>query len=386
MKRIKKPNGYWSFERCQKEALKYNTRKEFFLKNSGCYDKSIKQGWMEQICGHMVMGSVFWTKEKCQEESLKYKTRNEFRLNSLAYASSLRNKWLDEICSHMSEIRKPTGYWTKERCKEVAEKCDSKIEFNRKYRGAYLSSCKNNWLNEICSNMIGPNRKNKKWLIYSFIILDKYVYIGLTSDEKSRNHFHLTNKKSAVYQFTTENKIEKEKIKYKIEIDNIVDENLSASLEKFYLNSYLKKGYIKLNKNETGGLGGMILKWTKERCEDAAKSCKTRSEFSNKFEGAYSSSRKNKWLEEICFHMKPINRKPNNYWTKELCFDIAKNYKTKYEFEKKSKGAYKYALRNNLLRSVISNTWFIWCSITQVIPFILLIYTRVPHCVHEWIS
>ena len=43
-----------------------------------------------------------WNKQRCIEEALKYKTRGDFRKYSgSAYQISCRNGWLDEICSHM---------------------------------------------------------------------------------------------------------------------------------------------------------------------------------------------------------------------------------------------------------------------------------------------
>jgi len=44
----------------------------------------------------------YWTKEKCQEEALKYKIKKDFIKNCRAtYDAVSRNKWLNEICSHM---------------------------------------------------------------------------------------------------------------------------------------------------------------------------------------------------------------------------------------------------------------------------------------------
>ena len=46
-----------------------------------------------------------WTKEKCLEEALKYNSRTDFfNSNGSAYNRSIRNGWLDEICSHMMVI------------------------------------------------------------------------------------------------------------------------------------------------------------------------------------------------------------------------------------------------------------------------------------------
>lgn len=51
-KQKKKPNGYWTKERCQKEALKYKTRMEF-KSSSSAYDVACRNGWIKDICGHM---------------------------------------------------------------------------------------------------------------------------------------------------------------------------------------------------------------------------------------------------------------------------------------------------------------------------------------------
>lgn len=38
---MKKPNGYWTKERCHEEALKYNSRKEFQSKSRGSYKSAL---------------------------------------------------------------------------------------------------------------------------------------------------------------------------------------------------------------------------------------------------------------------------------------------------------------------------------------------------------
>lgn len=60
--------------------------------------------------------------------------------------------------------------------------------------------------------------------------------------------------------------------------------------------------------------------------------CQTRSEFITRYYGAYSSSVKNGWYDEVSAHMtspvKPIK------WTKEQCLKAGKSCKTKAEFIK----------------------------------------------------
>ena len=95
----------------------------------------------------------YWTKEKCQEEAFKYQTRTEFRDNSAsAYRIAIKKNWLNDICDHMSSNWKPAGYWTKSRCHQEALKYSTRNEFNTKSKNAYSASLRKKWLNDICSH------------------------------------------------------------------------------------------------------------------------------------------------------------------------------------------------------------------------------------------
>lgn len=50
---MKKPKGYWSFERCKDSALKYNTKMEWKNGDGGAYDYAYRQKWLSKICSHM---------------------------------------------------------------------------------------------------------------------------------------------------------------------------------------------------------------------------------------------------------------------------------------------------------------------------------------------
>lgn len=147
----------WTKEKCKEEALKYNSRSEFYKKSPSAYNKSIKMGWIDEICESMVVlkkPDRYWTKEKCKEEALKYNSKIEFKLGSISsYIVSTKNGWTDEICSHMVNLRKSVGYWTKEKCQEEALKYNSRTEFQKNSVSAYVRSRKEGWLDEICSHM-----------------------------------------------------------------------------------------------------------------------------------------------------------------------------------------------------------------------------------------
>ena len=45
--------GYWTKERCDEDALKYNSRSEWNKNNSSAYSAAHKNGWLDECCKHM---------------------------------------------------------------------------------------------------------------------------------------------------------------------------------------------------------------------------------------------------------------------------------------------------------------------------------------------
>jgi hypothetical protein len=240
-------------------------------------------------------------------------------------------------------MRKPPNYWTKEHCHEVALTCETKTEFRIKYMSAYNCSWKNKYLDEICSHM-KPLGNTHKRLVYSYEFSNNYVYVGITCNEKKRNRDHF-NGISPVREHMNKYKLKPVK---KILTNGYVSVEIASNLEGNYLEKYKNDGWHILNKNKTGGLGGNILYWTKEKCAEVALKCSTRKEFSIKYVSAYVSARKNIWLNDICGHMIRI-RKPHNYWNYETCKEAAKKCKTKFEFSRIYSRGHSLALKNNWL-------------------------------------
>lgn len=153
MEEILKPKGYWTLQSCKKEALKYNSKMEFKASNSSAYSIATKNKWLDEICSHMIQNSKpdgYWTLEKCIEVAKKYEFRNEFRKHeSSAYSIIKKNKWLDIACSHLKGTTKPNGYWNSyDNCKEEAKKHKTRTEYRIKAKGAYAQANKNGWLDD----------------------------------------------------------------------------------------------------------------------------------------------------------------------------------------------------------------------------------------------
>jgi len=94
----------WTFENCKTEALKYEYKKDFFLKSKSSYEVARKNGWLKEICLHMNNKNLKWTFENCKKEALKYNCIKDLFKNSRgAYNSCTKNKWMNSVCQHMTK-------------------------------------------------------------------------------------------------------------------------------------------------------------------------------------------------------------------------------------------------------------------------------------------
>ncbi len=150
-------HGKWTLDALKEEAAKYSSRREFEKKNSGAYHAARKKGWLDQACGHMdylVSPSGYWTKERVNDEALKYQTRSEFSKGArAAYQKAFKQGWLDEVCEHMERLVKPVGYWTRERIEKEAKKYSTRGEFAKANPSAYNRARNNGWLDDVCGHM-----------------------------------------------------------------------------------------------------------------------------------------------------------------------------------------------------------------------------------------
>jgi hypothetical protein len=280
----------------------------------------------------------------CVEDALKYTTKKKWRENSNnLYLLAWKNKWLNECTAHMNS-NKPKGYWNNfELCKVEALKYNLRSQFKKKSSSAYHNAWTNNWLDKCCAHMEILSNSHKR-LIYSLEFPDKHVYVGLTYNPIERKKYHFKNSKSPVYKH-----IKKTKTKPKfLKQTNFINRNIASNKEGEILKIYENNGWTILNKIKTGGLGGDILIWTKEKCIETAKNFISKMSWKKAHCGAYQSALRNGWLNECTNHMISIN-KPKYYWTLDRCIIESKKYQTKKEWSLKSFSSYKAAWKREWL-------------------------------------
>lgn len=281
----------------------------------------------------------YWDFEKCKEVALFYETRMDFKNDSgSAYSAAVRLKILDQICSHMKVIH---DKWSREKCFELIKSYDSLVEIKEKNSTLYSAIYRLKIANEV-QNILGRvgNRYNK--CIYSYEFPDNRVYVGLTYNLEERQKNRDRDKNDSVTKHILETglqPIRKQLTEY-IPVDEAV------RLEGEYVEKYRNEGWIILNQVKTGAIGGSIIKWTKSACAEEAKKYITKVEFREGNPSAYVIAKNNKWISEICSHMKKL-KEDDGYFTKEKCIEIGKKYTDLKIFIKENNSCYVISKRNN---------------------------------------
>ncbi len=146
---IRKPNNYWNYENCYKEALKYKSRGEF---SKGChtaYSNALTNRWIDDYTWFSESASKKkWNYETCFEEAKKYTTKSEFHDGSNgAYQIACRNKWLKDY-TWFEDGNQKRIKWTRESCYQEASKYKSRGEFVKGNQSAYSKASQNGWLDD----------------------------------------------------------------------------------------------------------------------------------------------------------------------------------------------------------------------------------------------
>ena len=299
--------------------------------------------------------------------------------------------------------------WTKEKCYEVAKECSTRGEYKKKYPSAYAKSIRKKWINDYMwfAPPIQDIYKNKIDTVYLYIFPDNVVYIGRTIKLSTRHWEHSTLfNKDVVAKYAKKNNLP---VPEPIVLEKELTLTDGLEREEYWVEYYKEQGYKLLNTKSCGTNSGSLgslgrgkwskhktyeeakkyksknefrkscdsayqaayrhgwLKdytwfekppvynkiWTKEKCLEAAKQCKTMKEFRENFITAHDVSKKNGWFNEYTWLKRAI--KPNNYWNYETCIEKAKKCNSRTEFQKEYSQGYRIALDNGWLDEYI---WF----------------------------
>ena len=95
-----------------------------------------------------------WSKDAVLADALNYKTLKEWAENgNSASQIAYKNGWFEEATAHIKRLKKPMGYWTKERILEDAMNYDTKMKWLNASQSAYATAQTKGWLHEATAHM-----------------------------------------------------------------------------------------------------------------------------------------------------------------------------------------------------------------------------------------
>lgn len=339
------PKDYWTYETCFQEAKKYKTKEDFRKGTNRAALVAWNNGWMDDYT--WFEPTFRWTNELCEAEARKFKTKSEFQKgNPGAYIYARKNKLLERF-DWFDEIKKPNGYWTRERCEEEARKYNTKREFLKGCGAAHSASVRNGWLDDY--DWLIDQRidviKGKVDSVYVYIFEEtKTAYVGRTlmRRQKKRDKEHIFNiEADNVARYALEHHIP---VPPMIILESNLTLEEGQDREDYWRRWYEQQGYFMLNKSATGvgkgSLGGIGQgKWNRKACYNEARKYNTSSEFQRASSSAYTAAQRNGWLSDYYWFVKLKQQ-----WDKQTCYNEARKYKTRGEFHDGSTGAYIKAL------------------------------------------
>lgn len=373
----RKEMGYWNIkENCIEECKKHNSLTRLKKDCHGCYVSIKKHHWENEVKfrgkelkkskSNVQMPMGYWNnKDNCFKEAKKYTTAYDLQRNNYGcYMGLKRNGWVYEAFPPKEGV-KPMNYWSdKKRVKEAASECSTKMEFKKKFGGAFNSAIRNGWMDEVSLHFT----KTKKYMdlnerlhcIYVYEIEEgKACYVGRTTNLRNRDLSHRRGRKhhdgsvtyDVLYRFCEDKGI-------KIPTPIIKDENLNGEesliREDYWVKKYKEDGWKVLNIAKTGRLSGSlgaVKKWDYERCKEFAKNYKYKTELKNASYSCYGMCLKNGWFEE--FGIQDKKSHPNGNWNiKANCLEEAEKYFSKSGFIINSMGAYRGAKKHGWLDEV----------------------------------
>ncbi len=157
----------------------------------------------------------------------------------------------------------------------------------------------------------------------------------------------------------TKEKCQEESLKYKNKID-FIKKNNSAYVTS-YKNGWLDEicSHMEINRIQKSH-------WTKENSHKVSLTCKSRSEFRNLYWSSYTISKENKWLDEICSHMKPINNRNRCIYAyifndNSVYIGLTSNLKIRNNkhLKETNSSVYKHILKTNIIPELIQLTEYI---------------------------
>lgn len=294
----KKPNGYWTYERCEDVIKTCKGRGELNTKYRSAYVAISLNNW-DLFEKYLPIKTKNLTYIDCKMEALKYNfIKDLVKNNKWCYDKISRMKWY-ELFEHMTKIG-----------------------------------------------------NKKKRLIYVYEFDNNSCYVGLTGNIQRRDKQHLSEKNNDdIYKNI------KSGLSYKlIIITDYINCIIASEMEGTILNKYKQNNWTILNKRKTGNLGSSDEIYNFDLCLSEASKYESKKEFIKNNKKMYNSMIKRGFIDDIYKKMNWKKKKSN--WNYDTCFSEASKYYYLSDFIKNSNSCYSAAVKNGWLIEITKHMIF----------------------------
>jgi len=341
LERERVPSGFWSKERCRKEAKKYLTIKEWSLADGASYDFAKRNGLIEELTGHMI-------KTLSVGESTLYQlfTSLDLTFEFQKRFDDLRHKTYLPYDFYLPEFNLVIEYQGRQHFK-VSKSSMYRRDFNSmqerdELKREYALSSGINYLEisaELPSDIEAETLAKIREIAPSFRLSKR----ALTDEEL---------KKIAMLGEWDKQAVLEEARKYSTKTEWRYCGNSSEQIAR-------KRGWYKEASAHMKGTSRPNGYWSKERVISSAAKHSSRSEWRRGNRGAYAAALAKGWIEEATKHMPKhagnSDKLPHGYWTEERILENARKFKSVLEWRYSPKNSYRYALERGLLEAATAH-------------------------------
>lgn len=356
----------WTIDTLRAEAARYSTAADFRREQQSAYVTASRLGVLDDICGHMTRSKRKLTRSEVQRLASQFETLAEFAsADPSAYSTAHRRGWMDVLSGlkRHEKTRKPQrprkkihppGYWTKDRCAELAATCSTRVEFQRNHNVAYVIAFRRRWLDDICTHMAPAGSRVRRFVYRIWSEATREIYVGLTANPKRRYDMHRSRPRADMRALM------EGLHRFEVLTETAVEFDEAATMERRLIRDYAAAGWRVLNILPGGEAGGRFdPKWTMEALRTLAATCRTRAEMRAKSNGAYVSASRRGLIDDLFRDHEngglSKRRQRSGHWTLETLTEEAKRYTTRRAMRQGSQGAFVAAERLNLVDAIFAN-------------------------------
>jgi len=326
MKLKVKPSGYWnSYKNCNIASLDCSSKMELRKRYRTAYE-TIKTNKWDELFSHMT----------------------DPRIGRQAH--------------NISKEAKEKG-WCLDTISPIAKKYNTRSQFEKERPSVYKEASRLGIMDQICSHMeVQGNHFKRAIYAIEFADGSVYVGLTYNFKERFNQHKRKSSNRLVREKIRSGIEYKFVMFKKFLSPDLALLEEKKIA-QKYITKGFNLLNAAKLGGGASLGGGGKNLsigddkilhdiKWSKPLSLEAAKNCSSRTEFKIKYSGAWRHARHHSYIDE-CYKYLPSKKKPNGYWRiEENVINAAKKCKSRSEFKSRYGIAYRFARENGILNKL----------------------------------